>query len=56
MESPKFFRYWAEKYLRSASLKDDPVVIAELTAMARDLKTWVDEAEVDGNSYAGVDH
>jgi hypothetical protein len=47
MLSPEFLRFQAQKCLRTAHSSNDAKAIAELEAMAQDLKQWASEAETE---------
>jgi len=47
MLSSKFAYFWAEKCARAAQFTAAAVAVAELKAMARDLKRWGAEAEIE---------
>ena len=43
MLSPRFLRTYAEKCQRSAQSMNDPQLVAEFEAMARDLEDWAND-------------
>lgn len=53
MLSPKFLRFQAQNCLRTAHSSNDATTIAELEAMARDLKRWASEAETEAVAENG---